>query len=134
MSLVFHRSSLKPLPAFIHDFSQAAERQGFVIHNRERMDLARTFRDQGVDVAASFDVHMLQLCKSAKAAESLTCNPERAPLMPKFVIVFTRQGETQIRYFGLDEQQVAELVDDADFPASLAETQRAIRGLIDEAA
>jgi len=134
MSVVFHRSSLKSLPDFIADFSHAAERQGFVIHNRERMDLGRTFREHGVDVAPAFDVHMLQLCKPVKAAESLTRNPERAPLMPKFVIVFTRNGETQIRYFGLDAQQVAELVDDADFPASLAETQRAIRDLIDEAA
>ncbi|PLY02263.1 MAG: DUF302 domain-containing protein [Desulfuromonas sp.] len=134
MSLVFQRSSRKPLPQFIHDFTSAAERQGFVIHNRDKMNLADTFSAHGVDVATDFDVHMVQLCKPAKAAASLSHNPERAPLMPKFVVAFTRNDETQIRYFGLDEQLVRELVDDPEFPASLCETQNVIRSLIDEAA
>jgi len=134
MSLVFQRSSLKSLPQFIHDLTAAAERQGFVIHNRDKMNLAETFNAHGVEIAPGFDVHMVQLCKPTKAAASLSHNPERAPLMPKFVIAFTRNDETQIRYFGLDEQLVSELVDDPDFPASLSETQAAIRNLIDEAA
>jgi len=134
MSLVFQRSSLKKLPVFIQDLQTAAEKQGFVIHNRDNMNLAETFHQHGVAVAENFDVHMLQLCKPAKAAASLSHNPERAPLMPKFIVAFTRNDETQIRYFGLDEQLVSELVDDPDFPASLSETQLAIRTLIDEAA
>jgi len=134
MSQVFQCTSLKSLPEFIQAFDQAATRQGFIIHNRERMDLAHTFRSHDIAVDPGFDVHMIQLCKPAKAAASLSQNPERAPLMPKFVIVFTRDGATQIRYFGLDEELVASLVDDAAFPASLAETQRTIRSLIDEAA
>lgn len=134
MSVVFQRSSLKKLTVFIRDLQAAAERQGFVVHNRETMDLARTFASHGIPVAADFDLHMLQLCKPSRAAASLSANPERAPLMPKFVIAFTRNGETQIRYFGLDEALVRQLVDDPDFPASLGETQLAIRGLIDEAA
>ena len=126
MSLVFQRSSLKKLPEFIQDLQTAAERQGFVIHNRDNMNLANTFSQHGVPVKKSFDVHMVQLCKPAKAAASLSHNPERAPLMPKFVIAFTRDDETQIRYFGLDETLVSELVDDPDFPASLSETQTAM--------
>jgi uncharacterized protein (DUF302 family) len=134
MSLVFNRTTMKSLPEFITDLDTAAARKGFVIHNRDKMNLADTFTHHGIDVQPDFDVHMIQLCKPAKAAVSLAENPERAALMPKFVVVFSRNGETQIRYFGLDEKLVAELVDDADFPASLAATQNAIRGLIDEAA
>jgi len=134
MSQVFQRTSHKSLPEFIQALDQAATRQGFIIHNRDRMDLASTFRAHDIAVAPGFDVHMIQLCKPARAAASLGQNPERATLMPKFVIAFSRDGMTQVRYFGLDEQLVATLVDDAEFPASLAETQRIIHGLIDEAA
>jgi len=134
MSVVFQRSSLKKIAVFIQDFQDAAARQGFIVHNRETMNLAETFYKHGVTVGDNFDVHMLHLCKPAKAAASLSTNPERAPLMPKFVIAFTRDDETQIRYFGLDEELVRELVDDPDFPTSLGETQAAIRNLIDEAA
>ena len=134
MSLVFHRSSEKPLSNFLHDFQAAAMQQGFVIHNPDSMDLAETFQHHGVSVPADFDVHMLKLCKPSKAAATLARNPERAPLMPKYVIAFTRNNETQIRYFCLDEKLVIELVNDPEFASSLSETQAVIRELIDAAA
>ena len=40
--------------------------------------------------------HMIQICKPEKAAKSLAANPERAVLMPKFVMAFSNGGTTQL--------------------------------------
>ncbi|KAF0187463.1 MAG: hypothetical protein FD168_2586 [Desulfobulbaceae bacterium] len=77
---------------------------------------------------------MMQVCKPTKADKSLTVNPERAILMPKFVMVFSKDGKTQIRYMSYHADDIAEMVpDDPKFPASLAETVIKIRSMIDEA-
>ena len=90
---IFRAESEKPLARFIDDLASEAERCGFLIHNSDRMDMARTFGEHGVAVTDGFDLHMIQVCKPAKAGESLGHNPERAPLMPKFIMVFSRDGK-----------------------------------------
>jgi len=77
---------------------------------------------------------MMQVCKPTKADKSLTANPERAILMPKFVMVFTKEGKTQIRYMSYSAADIAEMVPvDPQFPESLAETFAKVRSMIDEA-
>lgn len=83
-------------------------------------------------VPEEFDLHMIQVCKPTKAVKSLTANPERAVLMPKFVHVFTRNKKTQVRYMSYSPDDIAELVPgDQAFPESLAETFAKIRAMID---
>ncbi len=60
-------------------------------------------------------------------------NPERAVLMPKFVMAFTQNGKTQVRMLKYGRELIAELVDDAEFPASLEETFNSMIAAIDEA-
>jgi len=65
------------------------------------MEMANNFGKHGVQVGAEFDLHMIQICKPEKAASSLSQNPERAALMPKFITTFTqirmlRYGRTMI--------------------------------------
>jgi uncharacterized protein (DUF302 family) len=131
---IYRTESTKPLPEFIADLSAKARENGFLIHNAERMDMARTFGEHGVGVADDFDLHMVQLCKPAKAGESLGLNPERAPLMPKFIMVFSREGKTQIRLLRYHPELVAALVDDPGFADSLADSFAAITGVIEAAA
>jgi uncharacterized protein (DUF302 family) len=84
-------------------------------------------------VADGFDLHMIQICKPSKAGQSLSKNPERAVLMPKFVMTFTREGKTQIRFLRYSRELVAGLIDDEEFPDSLAASFQDIVVMIEEA-
>ena len=118
---------------FVRDLAAAAQKYDFIIHNEGKMEMANTFGDHGVEVAEDFDLHMIQLCKPAKAAKSLQVNPERAVLMPKFIMTFTSHGKTQIRFLRFSKDNIASVVDDQAFPISLAETYDKIIEIIEEA-
>ncbi|EXJ14275.1 DUF302 domain-containing protein [Imhoffiella purpurea] len=124
----------KDVTQFVADFSAIAAANEFVINNADSMSMKENFRAHGGIVPDEFDLHMVQLCKPTKADKSLTFNPERAVLMPKFVMVFSKNGKTQIRYMSYSAADIAEIVPgDADFPASLDQTFAKIRSMIDEA-
>ncbi|MCK5227387.1 MAG: DUF302 domain-containing protein, partial [Desulfobulbaceae bacterium] len=78
-------------------------------------------------------LHMIQVCNPAKAAKSLSANPERAILMPKFIMTFTKNNKTQIRFLRFSEDNIRSVVDDDIFPESLAGTYKKIVEIIEEA-
>jgi uncharacterized protein (DUF302 family) len=130
---IYQAETGKPLNQFVADMATAAARRGFFIHNESKMDMAHTFGRHGVEVAKGFDLHMIQVCRPQKAGKSLAKNPERAVLMPKFVVVFSDKGRTQIRFLKYSRDLVASLVDDAEFPDSLSESFDDIVAMIEEA-
>ncbi|GAB4333088.1 MAG: DUF302 domain-containing protein [Desulfobulbaceae bacterium] len=130
---VYATTSEKSVDAFVESLGEVARGNGFVIHNESTMDMAHSLGRHGAEVAKDFDLHMIQICKPEKAAKSLSANPERAILMPKFIMVFSREGKIQIRFLSFSEENIRSVVDDDAFPASLAETYRKIHEMIDEA-
>ncbi|MHB1348378.1 MAG: DUF302 domain-containing protein [Desulfobulbaceae bacterium] len=118
---------------FVKDLGRVVKKNGFVIHNESTMEMAHSFGRHGAEVAEGFDLHMIQICKPEKAAKSLSGNPERAVLMPKFIMTFSAKGKTQIRFLRFSEDNIRAVVDDDQFPASLAETYQKIIAMIDEA-
>ena len=130
---VYATSSGKSVNDFVVSLSEVARENGFVIHNESTMDMAHSFGKHGAEVAKGFDLHMIQICKPEKAAKSLSANPERAILMPKFIMTFTKHGKTQIRFLSFSEDNIRSVVDDDVFPASLAETYKKIHDMIEEA-
>jgi len=118
---------------FVKDLGMVVNKYGFIIHNEEKMEMANTFGAHGAKVAEGFDLHMIQICKPEKAAMSLGSNPERAVLMPKFIMTFTREGKTQIRFLKFSAENIKNVVDDELFPESLAETYQKIVDMIEEA-
>ena len=130
---LYRTHTAKPLSEFVTALSAAGQKRGFVIHNETTMEMAHTFGKHDVNVAAEFDLHMIQICKPEKAAFSLSHNPERAALMPKFITTFTQNGMTQIRMLRYGQTMVEELVDDPDFASSLEESYNAIQKTIEEA-
>ncbi len=130
---VYAAETAKAVDQFARDLATVALKFGFVIHNETTMDMAHTFGNHGVEVAEGFDLHMLQICKPEKAAQSLGVNPERAILMTKYVVTFTQEGRTQIRFLRLPEEFIRAAVDDAQFPRSLSETYQKIEEMIEEA-
>ena len=130
---IYRAETQKPVMQFVADLATAAARRGFFIHNESKMDMAHTFGRHGVKVAEGFDLHMIQICKPGKAGQSLSKNPERAVLMPKFVMTFTRDGKTQIRLLRYSREMIATLVDDPEFPESLASSFQDIVNMIEEA-
>ncbi len=126
--------SHKSVTSFVDDFSSIAERNQFVINNKATMNMKETFSSHGGNVPEDFDLHMMQICKPTKADKSLTANPERAILMPKFVHVFSKNNMTQVRYLSFTLEYIAEMVPgDAKFPESLQQTFDKIRSMINEA-
>jgi uncharacterized protein (DUF302 family) len=123
----------KSVNQFVKDLNNAAKKRGFIIHNEDKMEMAHSFGKHGVEVAEGFDLHMIQICKPEKAAKSLQKNPERAILMPKFIMTFTKNGKTQIRFLSYSKEMIANIVDDTEFPNSLEETYKNIIAMIEEA-
>ncbi len=123
----------KSIKQFIEDLNIAAKKRGFIIHNEDKMEMAHSFGKHGVEVAEGFDLHMIQICKPEKAAKSLDKNPERAILMPKFIMTFSRNNVTQIRFLSYSKDMIANLVDDPEFPDSLEETYKNIIAMIEDA-
>lgn len=131
---IYRVHSSKPLEKFVADLEQAAVKRGFSIHNREIMALAETYREHKVPMPEGFDLHMIQICKPEKSSQSFQHNIERAPLMPKFVMVFSQDGATEIRFLYYSKEMIAALIPgDAAFPESLEQTYEAIRTMIEEA-
>ena len=130
---LYGTESAKSISQFAVDFGEVVRRYDFVIHNESTMDMAHSFGQHGAEVAKEFDLHMIQICKPEKAAKSLQANPERAILMPKYVMIFTKEGKTQIRFFYFSQDNIRAMVDDDMFPGSLDETYKKIIAMIDEA-
>jgi uncharacterized protein (DUF302 family) len=118
---------------FVRDLAKTVKKYGFIIHNENTMEMAHSFGRHGAEVAEGFDLHMIQICKPEKAAKSLSMNPERAVLMPKFIMTFTKNNKTQIRFLRYSEDNIRSIVNDDAFPASLAETYTKIVDMIEEA-
>lgn len=130
---LFAAETSKSNRQFVEDLGRVVKKNGFIIHNENTMEMAHSFGKHGAEVAEGFDLHMIQICKPEKAAKSLSANPERAVLMPKFIMTFTRSGKTQIRFLRYSADNIRAVVDDDQFPASLAETYQKIVGMIEEA-
>ena len=130
---IFRCETDKPVAQFVRDLGVAAAEKGFLIHNEDKMEMVHTFGRHGVEVAAGFDLHMLQICNPQKAAASMQQNLERAPLIPKFIIVFTKDGKTCVRMLRISAQLTATLLDDTAFPASLEQSYDTIVGIIKQA-
>ncbi len=131
---VYRAESSKSIEQFVADFTGLVKSKGFSIHNDGKMAMKDVFSAHGQEVAENFDLHMIQLCKPEKAAKSLSANPERSVLMPKFIMVFTRNGKTQVRMLKYGRDLITELIDDTAFPASLEETFTNLISFIDAAA
>ena len=114
---VFRAETNKSIIDFIKDLGKSMAMQGFVIHNEEKTELVHHFGHHGLELAEGFDLNMVQVCSPKKSAQSMMENLERAVLLPKFIVVFSKTGKTQVRMLLLDRELVAELVDDTEFPA-----------------
>ncbi len=130
---IYRSETDKPVDRFVRDLAEIARSRGFLIHNEDKMEMAHVFGHHGAEVAADFDLHMIQICKPDKAARSLGKNPERSVLMPKFIMTFSSNGRTQIRFVHFSPETVSALVDDSDFPGSLVETFAQITAIVEEA-
>jgi len=130
---VYRNETAKKPAQFARDLQTIVNRHGFIIHNESTMEMAQTFGKHGAEVAEEFDLHMIQICKPDKAAASLQANPERAILMPKHVMAFSGDKKTQIRFFHFSGENIRAMVDDPNFPASLAGTYGKIIDMIEEA-
>ena len=130
---LYTAESGKDIRQFVNDLEESARSRGFIFLNKEKMDMAKGFRAHNLEVDEGFDLHMIQLCKPAKACKSLHANIERSILMPKFIMAFSKNGKTRIRFLSFPPETIAALVDDPEFPASIGETYRTIIDMIEEA-
>jgi uncharacterized protein (DUF302 family) len=130
---LFQRETELPVSRVVDSIRDVGEKLGFLIHNEDKMMMSHTFGAHGVEVAEGFDLHMIQVCKPGKAAVSLQKNPERAALMPKFIMVFTAEGKTQVRFLRYNPPMLEALVSDPEFTGSVNASYNEIELMIDEA-
>lgn len=130
---VFRAETNKSIIDFIKDLGKSMAMQGFIIHNEEKTELVHHFGYHGLELAEGFDLNMVQVCSPKKSAQSMTENLERAVLLPKFIVVFSQSGKTQVRMLFLERGLVAELVDDVEFPAMHEAVSESLISAIKEA-
>lgn len=130
---IYRNQTAKPIMRFVIDLEHAAHQRGFLLHNQETMAMANTFGQHGIAVAKDFDLHMIHICKPAKAARILEKNLERAALMPKFVMVFSAQAMTQVRFLHYRPETVCQLLDDSEFSDAMAASLKEIITVIEKA-
>lgn len=131
---IYQATTKKKLTDYVASLDAGATRRGFTIHNRTNMAMAETYQAHNLPMAEGFDLHMIQICKPEKSSQSFQANIERAPLMPKFIMVFSKDGATQVRFLSYSKALIASLVSgDSQFPDSLDQTYAVIREMIDEA-
>lgn len=130
---IYRNQTGKPVGRFVLDLAHAAHQRGFLLHNQETMAMANTFGQHDIAVAEDFDLHMIHICKPAKAARILEKSLERAALMPKFIMVFSDQATTRIRFLHYRPETVSKLLDDAGFSVALAASSKEIITIIEEA-
>ncbi|MDX2481786.1 MAG: DUF302 domain-containing protein [Desulfuromusa sp.] len=114
---VFHAETDKSIVDFIKNLGKTMAMRGFIIHNDDKTEMVHHFGHHGVELAKGFDLRMVQVCEPKRSAQSMTDNLERAVLLPKFIVVFSKDNKTQVRMLRISLELVAELVDDAEFPA-----------------
>jgi len=132
-SSVFRAETDKSIPEFIKGLGKTMALHGFIIHNEDKMEMVYHFGHHGVELAEGFDLNMVQVCSPKKSAQSMMKNLERAILLPKFIVVFTKDGKTQVRMLLLGRELVATLVDDAEFPELDEAEYSSLRLAIEEA-
>jgi hypothetical protein len=130
---VYKNKTKKPLPQFVQDLQRAAKNRGFKISNSDKMNMADVFNAHAIDVPEGFDVHMMQLSKPEKASNCMFTNPERAILIPKFIIAFSANDNTQVRFLHYSEKTILNVVNDVDFPKSIIAGSHEIIAAIEDA-
>lgn len=112
---IFRAQTQKCVSDFIKDLGRSMTMSGFIIHNEDKMEMVRHFGYHGVELSSDFGLHMVQVCAPKRSALSLQANPERAVLLPRFIVVFKKNDATQVRLLRLGQDLISELIDDEDF-------------------
>ncbi len=112
---IFRNSSDKPLDVFLKDLEKATEAEGFSIQHRDKSDLVKFYRDQGVDMPANYQHAMIQICKPENSGKALPPNPERSLFVQKFIFVYNKGGRTEIRFLGYSGKLIGELLGHNEF-------------------
>lgn len=130
---VFKAQTEKPLADFIKDLGRSMTMYGFIIHNEEKMEMVRHFGYHGVDLAGTSNLHMVQVCAPKRSALSIQTNIERAVLLPRFIVVFRKGNQTQVRLLRLGQELIADLIDDEDYVDVHEEISEDLRNAIEQA-
>ncbi len=131
---IFKTNTTKSPEKFIEYLKVSAQKSGFLV--RDVHDMKQIFNEHGVEVNADFNYYMVQICNPKKAYGSISTNPERGVLIPKFVMVFydAKNKTTEIRFLNYGANFVKSLFEhDEVFQKTLPESCKTIISIINDA-
>lgn len=92
-SKIFSKETDKGAKEVVEIIRKKAEDFGFIVRNVTNM--AKEFKDHGVDVRDGFEYHTITLCIPEKAYNSVNVDNKRAAIiMPKQVSIFKDKNKT----------------------------------------
>lgn len=100
---------------------------------REVFDMAKEFKDHGVEVEDNFEYYSIMICNPQKAYESIIKCPVRGAVLlpPKQIIIYSENNRTIISYMAIEEEDVKRLLpNDEKFQVGLSESCNNIIELI----
>lgn len=125
--VIYKNSSTKPFDIVLTDLTKEIEAEGFTIYHRDKSDLVAFYREAGFELPNHFRHIMLQICKPAASSKSMYVNPERCVFVQKFIFIYTKGDETEIRFLGYSDKIIGELLGHNEFEKGPSDDDFAIR-------
>ena len=113
--VIYKNSSTKPFDTVLANLTTEIEAEGFTIAHRDKSDLISFYRQAGFEMPDYYRHKMLQVCKPAASSKGLYVNPERCVFVQKFIFIYTKGEETEIRFLGYSDKIISELLGHNEF-------------------
>ena len=124
---IFKNTTSKPFDTFLLDLTKEIEAEGFTIYHRDKSDLAGFYRNEGFNLPENFKHVMLQICKPGSSSKSLLANPERSVFVQKFIFIYTKGGDTEIRFLGFSDNLIGDMLGHNEFETGPSDDEFAKR-------
>jgi hypothetical protein len=128
---LFSAQSSKTINSFLEAVHKSASQFGFGV--RDVFDLAKMYKDRGVEVAGDFQAYAIVLCNFERSYRSIRSNPRRAAvlLQPKQIVVHDGGNGLTVDYLPFTRSFIMDaLPGDEAFAGSLHESCQKVVSLI----
>jgi len=129
--ILFSTESDKPIETVIENLKKNAPEYGFKV--RHVLNLGEEYRANGAEVDDGFQIYQVIVCSFKRSYQAVKANNARAAvlLLPKQMVVYTKNGKTVVNYLPLPEDFIVRVLPgDKDFPERLAKACEKITRLI----
>ncbi len=94
----------------IKKVKEKAKEFNFIV--REVFDMAKEFKEHGVDIIEDFEYYSIMICNPQKAYDSISKSPVRGAVLlpPKQIVIYPKDTKTIVAYIKQEKEDIAEVL------------------------